>query len=86
MPAVQRKGDLNDASAAITAGVDSVRINNKAVSVNGSPVADHAKHKGVKTANGVASVKANNTPINVKGNADTCGHSRVGGSPDVKVG
>ena len=92
MPAVQRKDDANDVGAKITAGVASVRVNNLPISVDGSPVADHAKrksydHKSVKTANGVASVRADNKPVNVKGNADSCNdHKRDGGSPDVRAG
>ena len=39
-----------------------------------------------KTAGGVASVRAGGQPIVVTGNSDTCGHPRVGGSGDVRVG
>lgn len=92
MPAVQRKGDANDVGAKITGGVDSVRVNNLPISVDGSAVADHYKrkaydHKSVKTANGFASVRVNNKPVNIKGNADSCrDHKRVGGSDNVRVG
>ena len=92
MPAVQRQGDSNDAGAAIDSGFGSVRVNNKAVSVDGSPVANHAKaktydHKSVTTANGVGSVRAGSKPINVTGNSDSCNdHKRVGGSGDVRIG
>lgn len=92
MPAVQRKTDSNDAGAAITGGFASVRVNNLAISVNGSAVANHAKaksydHKNITTANGVGTVRAGNTPINVTGNADSCkDHKRVGGSSDVRIG
>jgi len=92
MPAVQRVSDQNDAGAAIESGVASVRVNNLAISVNGSKVANHAKaksydHKSVTTANGIASVRAGNKPVNVTGNADSCStHKRVGGSKDVRIG
>ena len=33
-----------------------------------------------------ASVKAGGRPINVTGNADTCGHARTGGSENVRIG
>lgn len=92
MPAVQRKGDANDVGAKITGGVDSVRVNNLPISVDGSKVADHSKsksydHKAVTTANGVGTVRAGNKPVNTKGNADSCkDHKRVGGSSDVNAG
>ena len=42
MPAVQRIGDSDSAGGVITSGVNSVRINNRAVSVDGSPVSPHS--------------------------------------------
>lgn len=88
MPAVQRVGDSNDAGAAINSGVNSVLVNGKAISVDGSSVAGHGRgsHSGPATAGGLASVRANNKSVNVTGNADTCGHKRVGGSPNVRAG
>jgi uncharacterized Zn-binding protein involved in type VI secretion len=88
MPAAQRKGDANNDGGVILGGVDSVRINNLAVSVDGTSVSPHARKNSHKptTAGGVGSVKAGGKPINVKGNADTCGHTRQGGSSDVNVG
>jgi len=88
MPAVQRIGDSDSGGGVITSGVDSVRVNNQVVSVDGSSVSPHSSrpvHVPV-TANGVASVKAGGRPINVAGNADTCGHARTGGSENVKIG
>lgn len=88
MPAVQRVGDSDSGGGVITAGVGSVRINGIPVSVDGSPVSAHARklrHRPV-TSNGVSSVRAGGIPVNVAGNADTCGHARVGGSPDVRAG
>lgn len=96
MPAVQRKGDKNDGDGAVTSGISSVRVNNIDVVVNGMPVSAHPPYPrrgrnehnngSQKTANGIGSVKVENTPIVVTGNADTCGHKRVGGSPDVRAG
>ena len=88
MPAAQRVGDSDSAGGTITSGVNSVRVNNQAVSVDGSPVSPHSSrpvHVPV-TAGGVGSVKAGGRPINVTGNADTCGHVRTGGSENVKIG
>lgn len=88
MPETQRVTDANDAGGRITAGVDSVRVNNLAISVDGSPVSSHGKavHAAPATAGGVGSVRAGNRPVNVRGNKDTCGHTRVGGSADVRTG
>jgi len=88
MPAVQRVGDVDSGGGVITGGVDSVRVNGIAVSVDGSGVSAHARknsHRPV-TAGGVDSVRAGGSPINVAGNADTCGHARTGGSSDVSAG
>lgn len=95
MPPVQRQGDSNTEGGAATGGVASVRVNNKSVVVNGTGVSPHAPwknasahapHESATTAGGVGSVRAGGIPINVDGNADTCGHARTGGSGDVRVG
>jgi len=88
MPAVQRVGDVDSGGGVITSGVGSVRINGIPVSVNGFGVSPHARrnsHRPV-TAGGVDSVMAGGSPINVAGNADTCGHARTGGSSNVSAG
>lgn len=94
MPAVQRVGDANDAGGTASGGVGSVRVNNLAVIVNGNPVQAHAPwdrrshppHAAATTGNGNGSVKAGGIPIVTTGCADSCGHSRTGGSGDVRVG
>lgn len=88
MPAVQRTGDVDSGGGVITGGVNSVRVNGIAVSVNGTGVSAHARknrHRPV-TSGGVSSVRANGVPINVTGNCDTCGHTRTGGSSNVRAG
>jgi uncharacterized Zn-binding protein involved in type VI secretion len=97
MPAVQRKGDENAGTGAATGGVASVRVNNLPIMIPAQAVTAHPPYgrKGSltvhnngsqKTAGGVASVRAGGRPVVVTGNKDTCGHARVGGSPDVFVG
>ena len=97
MPAVQRKGDKNDGTGEATGGVASVRVNNLPIMIPGDPVTAHPPYgkKGAKTihndgtqktAGGVATVRAGGKPVVVTTNADTCGHARVGGSPDVFAG
>jgi len=92
MPAAQRQGDTNSAGGAATSGVASVRVNGKPVVVNGTSVSAHAPwgkphppHRSPTTQNGSATVRAGGIPVNRTGDADTCGHARVGGSPDVRV-
>lgn len=94
MPAVQRVGDANTAGGVAQGGVGSVRINGRAVIVDGNSVTPHpccgqrgcpSIHCSATTAGGISSVKAGGIPINVTGNADTCGHPRAGGSGDVRI-
>lgn len=97
MPAVQRQGDKNDGTGEATGGVASVRVNNKPIMVPAQAVTAHPPYgkKGEKTihnngsqktAGGVATVRAGGKSVVVTGNTDTCGHSRVGGSPNVFAG
>jgi len=97
MPAAQRRGDLNAGDGAAQGGVDSVRVNNLPIMIPAQPVTAHPPYgrKGAKTvhndgsqktAGGVTSVRAGGKPVVVTTNADTCGHARVGGSPNVFVG
>lgn len=94
MPAVQTDGDANDAGGTVSGGVASVRVNNKPITVDGNPVAAHAPwprkqhppHAAATTKGGNGTVKAGGIPVITTGCADTCGHARVGGSADVRVG
>lgn len=93
MPSVQRQGDTNSAGGAATSGVSSVRVNGKPIVVNGIGVSAHAPwgkphppHRAPTTQNGSATVRAGGIPVVRTGDADTCGHARVGGSPDVRAG
>jgi uncharacterized Zn-binding protein involved in type VI secretion len=93
MKNVHRIGDVDDAGAAITGSLQSTLIvNGIAVAVNGSPVQPHIPtpsgyaHVGIKTANGAPNFFIANIPTNRLGDADTCGHRRVAGSPNFFVG
>ena len=94
MPAVQRVGDANDSGGVANGGVDSVRVNNRAVIVDGNSVSSHPCcgqkrcppiHCNAVTASGSGTVRASNKPIQYTGAADTCGHTRSGGSDSVRV-
>ncbi len=96
MPAVQRNGDQNSAGGVAQGGVGSVRVNGRAIMVPGQPVTPHPPYPrrgrnehnngSQVTAGGSGTVRAGGKPVVLTGNTDSCGHPRVGGSPDVRVG
>lgn len=89
MPKVARVGDADTGGGTIgTPPQTTVFANSLLIGVNGSPVSSHgvSPHSSPTTANGSASVFAKSIPINVEGNADSCGHTRSGGSSNVFVG
>ena len=92
MAAAQRNGDANTAGGVINSIPQStVFVNSKLVSVDGSVGTGHPTgppHSAGtwKTANGSSTVFAEKIAINRTGDADTCEHTRAGGSDDVFVG
>ena len=92
MPKAQRNGDANTGGGVINSIPQStVFVNSKLVSVNGSVGTGHptgpTHSAGTwKTANGSSTVFAEKIAINRTGDADTCEHTRAGGSDDVFVG
>ena len=89
----QRKGDLNNLGAAIAGVTDNkVKVNGLLLSTDGSSVQDHLPvdgvntHTNVSTANGSSTVKSGGVPVNRTGDADSCGHTRAGGSSNVNIG
>ena len=94
MPAVQRVGDADGAGGVASGGVGSVRVNGRAVIVNGNSVSAHPCcgrkgcppiHCSATTSGGSGSVRAGGVPIVYTGAGDTCGHARSGGSDNVRV-
>jgi uncharacterized Zn-binding protein involved in type VI secretion len=93
MPAVQRVGDANSVGGVASGGVASVRVNGSPVIVNGNGVSAHAPwdrrshppHAAASTSGGSGSVRAGGTPVVYTGCADSCGHARAGGSPNVRA-
>lgn len=92
MPKVHREGDRNSAGGKIMRGDKSMIINGRPVAPIGSPVSPHKpcpevkKHCHAKTAQGTRSFIVGGKKVTVETNKDTCGHARVGGSPDFIVG
>ena len=91
MAAAQRMTDANDGGGIISSVPQStVFANSKLLSVNGSSVTTHgedpAVHSGATTANGSLTVFADGTAVNRTGDADSCTHTRDGGSSNVNIG
>ena len=91
MAAAQRNGDANTGGGVINSIPQStVFVNSKLVSVNGSKGTGHGigihAANAWDTANGSSTVFAGGIAINRTGDADTCAHTRTGGSDDVFVG
>lgn len=94
MPEVQRVGDANDSGGVASGGIGTVRVNNRAVIVDGNSVSSHPCcgqkkcppiHCNAETGGGSGTVRAGNKPIVYTGANDICGHARSGGSSDVRV-
>ena len=91
MAAAQRKTDANTGGGTISSVLQStVFANSKLLSVNGSSVTTHGVspnvHAGATTANGSSTVFAGGTAVNRTGDADSCAHTRTGGSSSVNIG
>jgi uncharacterized Zn-binding protein involved in type VI secretion len=93
MPAVQRVGDKNSAGGAIQQGDSSVLVNGIPIAIANAPVTSHAPygkntdpHHHTRTKGSQGTVGSNGKQIIVTGDIDTCGHPRVGGSPNVTIG
>jgi len=86
MPSAHRLNDVNDAGAAIISiAQGTVYINNLLASIDGSEVEGHGtgEHSSPNTTNGSSTVFIGGIPVNRQGDADTCGHGRAAGSPNV---
>ena len=89
---VVREGDRNSAGGRVVRGNPKFLVDNRPVSVDGSPVSPHKpcpedpKHCHAKTANGTHTFLVDGIPVNVVGNNDTCGHPRVEGSETFIIG
>ena len=87
-----RMGDLNTGAGVITSIPQStVFCNTSLLAVNGSKGTSHPTgppHSAGtwETANGSATVTAGGIPVNKEGDADTCTHTRTGGSSNVNIG
>ena len=87
----QRMTDANTGGGTIISVPQStVYANSKLLSVNGSSVSSHGTgldvHPVLPTANGSDTVKAGGLGVNRTGDADSCTHTRTGGSSNVNIG
>lgn len=93
MPAVQRSGDANSAGGVAQSTIKTVLVNGRPVLVGSVRVSPHPPcnpknptHCFASTVPKSVSVLAEGQPIILTGFADTCGHPRAGGSPNVLIG
>lgn len=89
---VQRQGDANGAGGVITSGIASVLVNGRPIATPGLSVTPHPPcnpksptHCTATTTGGSGSVFAEGRPILLTSDTDTCGHTRAGGSADVRA-
>jgi uncharacterized Zn-binding protein involved in type VI secretion len=87
---VVRMTDPNSCGGKPMSGITSVRVNGVPIAVNGASVTPHANHKQPhNTARTVArssSVRAGGQAVVSASDVDSCGHSRVTASPNVRMG
>jgi uncharacterized Zn-binding protein involved in type VI secretion len=79
MSYINRLTDVNTASAAVTStGQTFATVAGQYIATNGDPVAGHGipPHASPVTANGLSWFTISGIPVNVNGNADSCGHTR----------
>lgn len=95
MPSVQKMGDVNSGGGIITqVPQSSVYVDNVLICVTGSKGTGHPPCPDVQihcagnwqTTSNAFGVYINGKCVNVSGDVDTCGHTRVGGSSSVFVG
>ena len=93
--AVQRVGDQNSAGGLILRGDNTVLVNGRAIAVQSAPVSPHPccgargcppVHCNAQTQASTGEILVNGVPLIKRNDIDTCGHNRVGGSPDVVIG
>lgn len=93
--AVQRVGDQNSAGGLILRGDNTVLVNGRAIAVQNTPVSAHPccgaqgcppVHCNAQTQTSAGEILVNGVPLIKTNDVDTCGHTRVGGSPDVVIG
>jgi uncharacterized Zn-binding protein involved in type VI secretion len=81
---IVRVGDKNDAGGAVISGDNTVRVDGKAVAIDGSPVTAHNNfkppHTNARCRASKNSVRVNGKRLIFVGDIDTCGHVRIEGS------
>lgn len=89
---IQRSGDADSGGGVASSGHGNVLINGRPALKPGSSVTPHIGcspkrkiHCIARTTPTSTTVFANGIPLVLTGGRDTCGHSRVGGSPNVNA-
>lgn len=97
---IVRMTDANSCGGKPMNGVNSVRVNGVPVAVSGASVTPHPdfankfppdpkydlRHATARTMSTNSSVKAGGQPIVTASDVDTCGHTRLNASTNVRIG
>jgi uncharacterized Zn-binding protein involved in type VI secretion len=87
---IVRITDPNSCGGKPMNGVTSVRVNGIPVVVSGASVSPHTNydppHTTARTMTTNTSVKAGGRPIVTASDVDTCGHTRLNASTNVRIG
>jgi len=85
--AIVRVGDKNSGGGAVISGSQTVKMNGRAIALDGSPVTCHNPNNGPHVH---AQCRASEYGITIEGrrviyvgDVDTCGHVRIEGSGDI---
>lgn len=92
MPALSRKGDVNQTGGQIVRGAGTVFANGIPVGLHVSPITPHAPfgpphppHASAQTTEGSPTVICEGSHVLRITSGNTCGHSIVQGSPNIYV-
>lgn len=89
MPALSRKGDVNQTGGQIVRGAGTVFANGIPVGLHVSPITGHppyvGPHSGPQTTEGSPTVICEGSHVLRITSGNTCGHSIVQGSPNIYV-
>jgi uncharacterized Zn-binding protein involved in type VI secretion len=86
---IVRVGDIDNGGGRVLSGDETLRVNGIAVAIDGSPVSAHPhsrgdnKHDHAVCRASQSTIRVNGKPIIFVGDVDTCGHTRIQGSPDA---
>lgn len=85
---IVRVGDLNSAGGRVISGSTTVKMNGRAIALDGSPVSCHpngGEHSHAHCKASLSTMRIEGKRIIVVGDIDSCGHARIEGSSNTGV-